>query len=278
MVKRFLQTGEYTNKTKKRTVPCDSTILDLQPLEKVDPEIMKWQKPCMRLGGALNWVAWFTRQDIGFALNACMKCVGGASEHLYLTMLGILSFLEATASRKLTYGTNADSNLRKLVIDNSDSIRHDIFRPGDPITFVDTGGGARPMQSAFVTLHGGLIGARISRISSPTLSQCEAEWFGATAGVTLLQSLEPVLSFLGNDHGLPMILFCDNKAACMLSDSNHSTRRMRHVAVRLAYLQERVNEGFAMLIHINTSGNIADLGTKPLPAKVFHYLCSYIWS
>ena len=54
-----------------------------------------------------------------------------------------------------------------------------------------------------------------------------------------------------------------------------NSRRMRHLAVRLSYLQDKVNEGFTMLVHIGTNGNLADIGTKPLPAKIFHHLCSY---
>ena len=64
----------------------------------------------------------------------------------------------------------------------------------------------------------------------------------------------------------------------MLSDSNHTTKRMRHVATRLAYRQEQVSEGRIALVHIGTKGNIADMGTKPLPARTFHYLASFAWS
>ena len=73
-------------------------------------------------------------------------------------------------------------------------------------------------------------------------------------------------------------IFCDNKAACMLSDSNHTTKRMRHVARRLSYLQDLAREGTIALIHIKTDGNVADIGTKVLNARTFHQLASYIWS
>ena len=102
-------------------------------------------------------------------------------------------------------------------------------------------------------------------------------WFGATNGTTSLMALEPVLSFLKVDFKKPMIVLCDNKAACMLSESNHTTKRMRHVATRLCYLQERVNDGDIKLIHIKTEANLADIGTKPLPTRTFHHLSSYIF-
>jgi hypothetical protein len=263
---------------RKRTVPCDSTIEDISPLAADDPEATKWRKPCLRLGGSLGWVANFTRMDLAYALNRCMRCSAGASEALYRRLISILEFAVATASRKLTAGRNADSSLRQLVVEEAADIRLDVFRPGDPITFVDTGGGPKAMQCSYTFLFGMPCVVRVSQLTSTALSVCESEWFGATTGATALQAMEPVLTFLDIEFGKPMLIFCDNKAAVMLSDSNHTTKRMRHVATRLAYLQEQVSEGRVALVHISTKGNIADLGTKPLPARTFHYLASFAWS
>ena len=132
------------------------------------------------------------------------------------------------------------------------------------------------MLCAIVTLLGGVIAARISRAQCTVLSVCEGEWFSATAGATMLQALEPLLTFLNIDTKPPHIILCDNKAACMLSDGNHTTRRMKHVATRLAYLQERASANAITLVHIRTEANIADIGTKPLPARQFHYLSGFI--
>ena len=129
------------------------------------------------------------------------------------------------------------------------------------------------MQCVYTTLFGGIVACRTSRINSTALSQCEYEWFGATLGASILQAMEPVMQFLMIKYQLPFLLFCDNKAACMLSDSNHSSRRMKHVATRLAHLQDGVREG-----HVKTDANLADLGTKPLSARPFHNLASYLWS
>ena len=45
----------------------------------------------------------------------------------------------------------------------------------------------------------------------------------------------------------------------MLSDSNHTTRRMKHVASKLAYLQERASNNDINMVHIRTEGNILNL-------------------
>ena len=89
--------------------------------------------------------------------------------------------------------------------------------------------------------------------------------------------IEPLLEFFKVKFKKPFLILCDNKAACMLSDSNHSSRRMKHVATRLAFLQEHVQSGDILLVHIGTNGNLADIGTKALTARVFHNLSSLLY-
>ena len=215
--------------------------------------------------------------DIAYALNKCMQCVKGASEDLYHKLTCILIYLDQTSSRRLTYGRQANQGIIHHLIEHSSSIRFDCFKPDDVITFVDTSGGPHPIQCAIIILYGAYVAARVSKLESTTLSVCEAEWFGATTGTTMLLGIEPVLKFLGCTPTKPMLVFCDNKAACMLSNSNHTTKRMKHVAVRLAFLQEHVNEGNVQLVHVSTNGNLADIGTKPLTARQHHALCGLIW-
>ena len=93
----------------------------------------------------------------------------------------------------------------------------------------------------------------------------------------MILGMEPLLSFFNAKFKKPFILLCDNKAACMLSDSNHSSKRMRHVATRLAFLQERVESGDVLLVHIGTSGNLADIGTKALNARIFHNISALLY-
>ena len=76
----------------------------------------------------------------------------------------------------------------------------------------------------------------------------------------------------GRELKEPTILFCDNIAAVLLSENNTSSRRLKHIATRIAYLRESVKDGHLLLHHIKTNGMIADIFTKPLGAAQFHYL------
>ena len=78
---------------------------------------------------------------------------------------------------------------------HSESIRHDVFQEDDPITFVDTGGDPKPAQCALIIWHGMPVATRVSSLKTTVLSVCEGEWFGATLGATMLQTLEPIFEF-----------------------------------------------------------------------------------
>ena len=262
---------------KKRVSPYAVGLSDLQPLNENHPEALKWRTPCLRLAGALNWVATFTRPDVSYALNMATRCIQGAHEGVYEALLHLLGFLTSTAHWRLAYGKDVDAPLREHIVAHTRNLRLDVLQPGDPITFVDAGGGVKPTQCAFTYLFGGIVSARVSKLTSTVLSVTEGEYFGATAGASRLMAIAPLLEFLGVPHRKPFIILCDNKAACMLTDSDHTTKRMRHVLTRLRYLQEHVDNGNIMLAHIQTVGNVADIGTKVHSTKVVHKLTSLMY-
>ena len=76
---------------------------------------------------------------------------------------------------------------------------------------------------------------------------------------------------------LPIITFCDNDAAITLSVGDTSTKRMKHIATRMHYLLELTARDKALLIlHLETKGMIADIGTKPLLPAQFHFLRRFL--
>lgn len=69
----------------------------------------------------------------------------------------------------------------------------------------------------------------------------------------------------------PTPVFCDNLAAVQLSDNDTSSKRLKHVSTRIAFLREQVQEfKNVTLIHVYGKGMVADIFTKPLTADLFH--------
>ena len=87
-----------------------------------------------------------------------------------------------------------------------------------------------------------------------------------------MQALEPVIRFLHLPVTFPIISFCDNEVATKISSGDYTTKHMKHVVTRMAYLAERVRDKMLMILHIDSEGNVADIGTKVLAPSVFHRL------
>ncbi|KAL1508637.1 hypothetical protein AB1Y20_004733 [Prymnesium parvum] len=120
---------------------------------------------------------------------------------------------------------------------------------------------------------------KMQRAKWTTLSSAESEYFAQTAAVMTLQAHEPLFKFLDLKVTLPIISFCDNETAVRVADEDYSTKRMKHVRTRMAFLKEAIKRQLVMLVHIDTAGNVADIGTKPLGAAVFHRLREFlVWA
>ena len=121
-------------------------------------------------------------------------------------------------------------------------------------------------------LAGGPLSWSAYRSPVTPLSSCEGEYIAATKATTTTKGLRGLATFFGMDEEAATIVFCDNAAACMVSESNLSGKRLKHIATRIAYLQEAVKEQSIALFHIKTQGMLADIFTKPLTADQFHAL------
>ena len=87
-----------------------------------------------------------------------------------------------------------------------------------------------------------------------------------------IQAVTPLAAFFGVPFRDPVPCYCDNYAAVMLSETNLSSRRMKHVLTRLHYLKERCESGEVILHHVRTDAQIADIFTKVLHSSRFHML------
>ena len=65
---------------------------------------------------------------------------------------------------------------------------------------------------------------------------------------------------------------CDNLTVVKLSDKDFSAKKLRHMITKVAALQEMVESKRVSLHHIRTTGQLADIFTKPLLANTFHHL------
>jgi hypothetical protein len=103
-----------------------------------------------------------------------------------------------------------------------------------------------------------------------TLSVTEAE---TAAGVMVAQDMMYVyriLTSMGLEVELPMLLEMDNKGAVDLANNWSSGGRTRHVDTRNFYLRELKDEGLLRIEHVPGEDNDADIFTKNTPYAIFN--------
>mmetsp|Transcript_29921 Transcript_29921/g.74768 ORF Transcript_29921/g.74768 Transcript_29921/m.74768 type:complete len:130 (+) Transcript_29921:200-589(+) len=88
----------------------------------------------------------------------------------------------------------------------------------------------------------------------------------------VIGAFDETLTFLNLEPQKPVLSFCDNKSAVLIAESDLSTKRMKHVLTKMAYLQERIKERLITIVHIGNEGMLADIGTKRLSPMAFHRL------
>jgi hypothetical protein len=121
-------------------------------------------------------------------------------------------------------------------------------------------------------IAGAPISWRAYRLPLTPISSCEAEYVAGTHAAQTDMFLRDVLEFILVKQVAATVLFCDNAAAVMLSDGNTSSKRLKHISTRIAFLREVRDQGHIVLYHIRTTGQLADIFTKPLGASIFHPL------
>ena len=121
----------------------------------------------------------------------------------------------------------------------------------------------------------GPVSWRSAQLKATGLSSCENEYMGASRAAASIVPLRRVKAFLDGKNVTaipPTVLFCDNQSAILISDANTTTKRMKHVMTRIAYLREQIEAKEIYLFHIGTKGELADIMTKPLYPALFHAL------
>ena len=75
-----------------------------------------------------------------------------------------------------------------------------------------------------------------------------------------------------HDYGLQsatLLMFCDNLSAIHISKNPVQHSRTKHIDMRHHFLRDLVNKQVIDIEHIDTTNQLADIFTKPLPLPQF---------
>ena len=259
-------------KTSGRTTPCDPTIKDLEPLAEGEMVDQRYRSGV----GKLVWLVSISRPDVAYAHSMLARHNQGGGERHMQHLLKAIAYLGRTSHYKITYGKKNFPEFCKMIENHSD-FKTAVIDPETLICFTDAShGGERPMAGMLLMIGSSPLAWKAYRAACTPLSVCEGEYIAASKGAVEVLATQHKADFIKVDLKPPTLIFNDNKSAVDLADNNTSSKRMKHIATRIAFLREQIADKTIMLYHIRTEGQLADIFTKALLPSVFHYLRSYL--
>ncbi|OLQ00171.1 Retrovirus-related Pol polyprotein from transposon TNT 1-94 [Symbiodinium microadriaticum] len=127
-----------------------------------------------------------------------------------------------------------------------------------------------------ITWEGAVVGWRSGRQPFISLSTAEGELVAGIETLTLAMSMKAIIDQFGVDIPITT-LYIDNQATLALaSHTTSASWRTRHLRLRAAFLQERVDAGNLQLKFVPGRLQLADLLTKGFPRQRLEELCG-LW-
>ena len=202
--------------------------------------------------GNLWWLALGTRPDISLAVAELAQDSAAPTIQSWRLAGRILRYLAGSIDKGICFFKDSKQTR--------------------PTTFADSDWRVKFSQSGYVVFmqNGPIIFcSRKQRIVA--LSTAEAELVAATEAakdLSWLKGLMEDLKHYDREAG-PLVMYEDNSAAIVLSETSLAQKRTKHMERRYFYINEAVTKGLIVLRKVKSADNVADLLTKPLSRVLF---------
>ncbi|CAI7783963.1 unnamed protein product [Closterium sp. NIES-53] len=107
--------------------------------------------------------------------------------------------------------------------------------------------------------------ADASWVYDSATSSCEAEIYAGAMAAQELRWLTYLLTDLGEQPRLPLVLYVDNKATIALCQEHRLEHKTKHIALRYFLARELQQRGLLRIAYVANRANTADIFTKALP-------------
>lgn len=230
-------------------------IESLPHIEKADPANFT-EHPYRTAIGMLMYLVLCTRPDLAFAVNYFSRFQDAANDQHWNYVKRVLRYLRGSSDVKLVYRRSEDA---PILVGYTDA-----DHAADRLDCKSTSG------YVFKLFNNSVLWASRKQ-QTVALSTTEAEYVSACMASKEALWLHKLITDMKIEVPLPLEIFEDNQGAIFIS-KNPETRLSKHIAVKLFFLRDLVEEGKLKLTYIRSEEQLADVLTKALPAPKFNIL------
>jgi hypothetical protein len=193
-----------------------------------------------------------TRPDLSFAVGLVSQFSQDPHESHWQAAKRILCYIQGTPM----YGIHYTSGIPHIVG----------YTDSDWAGDVDD----RKSTSGFVfCLGSGPITWSCKKQHAHALSSTEAEYRAAVLASQEALWLRQLMTEFGFPPDRPTLLWCDNQSAIHISRNPVEHQRTKHIELHMHFIRQLIQDGVIALEYIPTTGQIADIFTKPFASPRF---------
>ncbi|CAI7879079.1 unnamed protein product [Closterium sp. NIES-54] len=236
MVHQVLQRFGFQYSSPQLTPLSNSHLLSAPPSdESVEPS-----GPYPELVGCLMYLMTYTRPDLAYPLSLLARYVApGRHQKVHWDVAKrVLRYLCSTTGMRLVLG-----GWGPVVL----TVHADA-------SWVDDSATQRSSQGYTFSLGSGSVSWCSTHSSSVLSSSCEAEIHAGAMAAQELRWLTYLLTNLGEQPRLPLVLYVDNKAMIALCQEHRLEHRTKHIALRYFLARELQQRGLLRLAGGGSSG------------------------
>jgi len=231
--------------------PSTTPMLTNQDLYSDEPPIEQVTE-YRRIVGSLQYLT-LTRPDIQFAVNKLSQFMSSPKPLHWTAMKKVLRYLSGTQSWGITLGKVNDFAITGYC---------DADWAGDKVD--------RKSQTGYlIYIDGTLVAWSSRKQSTVSRSSTESEYRAIATTIQELEWVKNLLVELGVGVKNPITLKSDNRGAVFLATNSACHSKLKHVAIDLKYVRERIDAGSVHISHIPGTSQQAELLTKALSPKGF---------
>eukprot|EP00956_Cyclotella_meneghiniana_P029504 scaffold71543_cov60-Cyclotella_meneghiniana.AAC.2 len=230
--------------------------------------------------GEIMHVEVVSRFELSYPMRRLGQFTHGPTEAAFAGLYRVLRFLATHPHRPVMYPRRKFDGFDEIRADFDPPKFKSISIPRTPCTIADSDHARdtlrRKSHHCVVSLlNGVIVHNRVQQQRAIALHSTHSEIIGSLAATKETHYLQDIYTHIGHPavNIFPFPLYLDSQPCIDALEANTTTTRVKHIAVPIKYIHEKIAAGRIKLHWIDTTLNLADSGTKPNPSPTLtrHY-------